>query len=140
MCERRSIDLAFYRLERAEGDLKTARLNFAHEMYREAANRAYYAVFNAMRALLALEKKDFKRHSAVIAEFRKDYLKTRLLPPELSDVIRDAFKTRNSSDYDDFFVASEEEIGGLIVGAENFVRQIGLYLRNNFSVADTDEP
>ena len=122
MCESRSIDLAFYRLERAEGDLKTARLNFAHE-YRAAANRAYYAVFNAMRALLALEKKDFKRHSAVIAEFRKDYLKTRLLPPELSGVIRDAFKTRNSSDYDDFFVASEEEIGGLIVGAENFVRQ-----------------
>ena len=128
MYEKQSIDLARYRLERAEGDLKTARLNLEHEMYYAAANRAYYAVFNAMRSLLALDRLDFKRHSAVIAQFRKLYLKTKILPPELSDVIRDAFRIRTSSDYDDFFIASKEEISNLVADAENFVSQTGRLL------------
>jgi len=47
-----------------------------NEDYASANNRAYYSIFHAMRAVLALEQKDFKKHSAVIAQFTQSYLKT----------------------------------------------------------------
>ena len=119
-----SIDLALYRMERAEGDLKGARNNIALEDFYTAANRSYYAIFNAMRALLNLESKDFKRHSGVIAEFRRDFIKTGVLPPELSDIIRDSFKLRNASDYDDFYIVSKEKVKEQTENAAYFVETV----------------
>lgn len=48
------------------GELKTAN------------NRAYYSIFHAMRAILALDEVDFKKHSGVIAYFRENYIKNYL--------------------------------------------------------------
>ena len=45
-----------------------------------AANRSYYAIFHAMRAVLALDGIDMKRHSGVMSEFRRLYIKTGILP------------------------------------------------------------
>jgi len=42
-------------------------LLLAGESYRSAANRAYYAIFHAMRAVLALDGVDMKHHSGIIA-------------------------------------------------------------------------
>lgn len=59
---------AQYRLERAKQALNTAENNFRElRDYTAANNRAYYAIFYAIRAVLALEAKDFKRHKDVIA-------------------------------------------------------------------------
>ena len=124
MYDQPSIDLALYRIERAEGDLQAARNNLALADFYTAANRSYYAIFNAMRALLNLEGKDFKRHSGVIAEFRKDFIKTGVLPPDLSDIIRDSFKLRNSSDYDDFYIVSKETVRKQTENAACFVETV----------------
>ena len=48
-------DLSKYRLEKAKEDLRTARDNFAKGSYRVAVNRAYYAIFHAIRAITALD-------------------------------------------------------------------------------------
>ena len=53
------------------------RLAFAEEIlklgdYKTVANRSYYAVFAAMRAVLALQGFDSKKHSGIIAEFRRE--------------------------------------------------------------------
>lgn len=52
------------------------RLDFAEKIlelgdYKTVANRSYYAVFSAMRAVLALDGFDSKKHSGIISEFRK---------------------------------------------------------------------
>lgn len=44
--------------------------------YKSAANRSYYAIFHAMRAVLAFDEVDMKHHSGIISEFRKRYIKT----------------------------------------------------------------
>ena len=59
----------------------------AGESYRSAANRAYYAIFYAMRAVLALDGVDMKHHSGIISEFRKRYIKTSVFDASLSGLI-----------------------------------------------------
>lgn len=48
-------DLSKYRLERAEEDIRTARINLENGLYKGAINRAYYAIFHAIRAVNALD-------------------------------------------------------------------------------------
>ena len=52
------IDLSKYRFERALEDLKTAEDNLNAGSYRASANRSYYAVFHALRAVTALDQFD----------------------------------------------------------------------------------
>ena len=85
------------------------RIEFADEIlalgdYKTVANRSYYAVFSAMRAVLALDGFDSKKHSGVIAEFRRNYLKTELISKDLSPIIDALVEIRQGSDYDDFYV------------------------------------
>ena len=58
---------AKYRLERAKQDLSDAEFSYKHKRYLNANNRAYYSIFHAIKAVLALERVDFKRHKDVLA-------------------------------------------------------------------------
>lgn len=74
-----------------------------------------------MRAVLALETKDFAKHSGVISYFRKTYIKTGLLPVEASDIIGDAFELRSDSDYDDDYETTRDEAVELAEKVKLFV-------------------
>ena len=69
------IDLSRYRLQKAKEMLASAKRDMDANDYASANNRAYYAIFHAMRAVLALDGEDYKKHSAVIARFTLNYLK-----------------------------------------------------------------
>ena len=62
-------DLSRYRLEQAQEMVHAASVLHAAGEYKSGNNRAYYAMFHAVRALLALEGVDYKKHSAVINHF-----------------------------------------------------------------------
>ena len=47
-------DLSKYRFEKAVEDWTTAKDNLLNQKYRAANNRAYYAIFHAMRSVLSL--------------------------------------------------------------------------------------
>ena len=47
-------DLSKYRLEQAEQCLKSSGLLYDNEDYKGAANRAYYAIYHAIRRVLSL--------------------------------------------------------------------------------------
>lgn len=111
------------------------RISYAKEIleigdYKTVANRSYYAVFAAMRAVLALDGFDSKKHSGIIAEFRRTYIKTGVFPVELSDVIEELFNVRPESDYDDFFLLSKDEVTEQLKNAEIFVNCIEKYLED----------
>ena len=124
------ISLAKYRLEKAKNDLRDAQKSFAEEMFETSANRAYYAIFHAARAVLILDGQDYKRHSGVISFFRKDYIKTGILDESLSEIIKNAFELRTESDYSDFFIISKAEIEKQIKDAVFFVAGIERYLKD----------
>jgi len=87
-----------------------------------------YCSFHAMRALLALDAFDSKKHSGVISTFRQQYIKTGLLAPELSDMIQHAFRNRGKSDYEDFFIISKDEIADQIENAKIFLAAVEAYI------------
>lgn len=122
--------LAEYRLEQANTCIKSASVLVDAEDYKGAANRAYYAIFHCMRSILALDGRDFAKHSGVSAYFRKEYIKTGIFDVEYSDIIKEAFDIRSDSDYDDFFVISKEEVEEQIENAKKFYDVVKTYVAN----------
>lgn len=64
-------ELSVYRIETARETLETAKLLYENARYKDSINRSYYTIFHSMRAILALEGVDYKKHSGVIAHFRE---------------------------------------------------------------------
>ena len=102
-------ELALHRINVAKDDLEAAELNFEGGHYRSSNNRAYYAVFRAISACLALEFKSYKQHAQIIGNFNKDFVHTGVFPKEISRKISRAQEVRHASDYDDFYIVSIEE-------------------------------
>lgn len=121
-------DLAAYRLENARTMLADARTLTDAGSYKSGNNRAYYAIFHAVRALLALEGLDFKKHSAVIAHFQNQYVRTGIFGKEYSSILAKASTIRNDSDYNDFFIASREDTQKQIENADKFITAIEEYM------------
>ena len=102
-------DLSRYRLSLALETLDTAKMCYDNGKYRDANNRTYYAVFYAIRAVLALEGTDFKRHKDVLAYFNKEYVAEEKLPRQLGKRVSKLKIIREESDYNDLYVISETE-------------------------------
>lgn len=122
-------------LSKTRLDIAKERIYFADEIleigdYKTVANRSYYAVFSAMRAVLALDGFDSKKHSGIIAEFRKNYIKTEILPKELSQTIDSLVEIRQGSDYDDFYIVSKEDVCEQLENAKVFVAIVETYLKS----------
>jgi uncharacterized protein (UPF0332 family) len=120
--------LAQVRYEHASECLRAANALFAADDLKGAVNRAYYAVFHAMRSVLALDEIDRKHHSAIIAEFRSRYVKTGVFEKEYSKLIQMLSEYRNGSDYNDFYIISRDEVSTQIDGAKGFLDAVRAYL------------
>ena len=123
-----SKELANHRLEQAKEELNDAKMLFSVKSYKSSNNRAYYAIFHAMKAVLALEPIDFKRHKDVQAHFNKNYIKKEIFPKSMGRRIADASKTREDSDYDDEFIVKPEETLNQINTAEELIKLVEKYL------------
>jgi len=133
-------DLSKYRLQRSKEMLASAKREYDAQDYLSANNRAYYCIFHAIRAVLALDGIDFKKHSAVLSTFVKNYLKPEIISREYSDLIFSASTIRNHSDYDDFYICTIEDTSQLILGAEKFHSAISDYLASRYlTIPDSEE-
>ena len=121
-------NLSSLRLDNAKSLLKTAEAMIELGDYKSAANRSYYAIFNAMRAELALLGEDYNSHRAVITNFRKQFLKTEILDKGLTDIISELVDARTQSDYDDHYIISKEEVAVQVGNARMFVAVIESHL------------
>jgi len=123
------LELAAYRLEKALTMLQDARLLADADQWASANNRAYYGLFHGMRAVLALRQMDFKKHSAVIAVFKRDFIHPGDFDRKFAAMINHASMIRNHSDYDDFYICSKAETLELISEASEFLDAVTAYLR-----------
>jgi len=119
-----------YRLEKAKETLNTAEFILKElKDYSGANNRAYYAIFYAIRAVLALEKQDFKRHKDVIAYFNKAYVNTEIFPRQIGRKIAQAKRIREDSDYDDEYEPSYEKTQMQIDTAKELIELVEEYIK-----------
>lgn len=80
-------DLTKYRLDSAAERLEVSAEMISGGRYKISISNSYYAIFNAVRALLAEREVDFKKHSAVIGYFRREYVKTGIFDVKFSEYI-----------------------------------------------------
>lgn len=125
-------ELMKYRLEMAEERLHSSKVLLEASSYKDSIGRSYYAMFTAVRALLAMEGQDFSKHAGVIAYFQKEFVKTGKVDRKYSKYISQAFQIRNNTDYADFFIVSAQDAKEQYEKAKEFLKVIVKYLSENY--------
>jgi len=126
-----SKELSKHRAEQAREDLEASKFLYSGKFYKSANNRAYYSIFHSIKAVLALEPIDFKRHKDVTAYFNKNYVNTEIFPKRLGHKIAEAVTVREDSDYDDEFIVKQEETEEQIKTAEELLELVEEYIEKN---------
>ena len=126
-------DLVLYRVQTAKDDLSSARILLRAGEYKGANNRAYYAIFYAIRAVLAIEEVDFKRHKDVLAYFNKEYVNKEKFPKKIGRKISQAQRIREDSDYDDDYEPSFEKTEQQINTAQELIDLVEEYINNYYN-------
>jgi len=128
----KSYNLSKYRLEKAREDLVSAKINFENKLYSQSINRSYYSIFHAVRALLAFDEFDSKKHSGIIAYFNQHYINDGKIDKKYSKILMESQEFRSDSDYMDFYIATREQAQKQIEDAEDFIAMLETYIKANF--------
>ena len=94
-----------------------------------AASRAYYGMYYATQAILLEKEMSFRKHSAVISAFGREFAKTGILPAELHGNLIQAEKRRLTGDYDVRNAVTTDEAAESIHVAEEFVTAVEKFLK-----------
>ena len=116
--------LVAYRLEQADESLEAASILLDQGLIRPSVNRAYYAMFYAVLALLAGRKKETSKHSGAISLFDREFVKTGIFPKDLSRWLHGAFDLRQRADYETQLQVSKEESIRILTEAREFVAEV----------------
>ena len=116
--------LMTYRLEQADESLEAAKTLLEQKLIRPSINRAYYAMFYAVLALLVTEKKETSKHGGAIALFDRDFVKKGVFTKDFSRWLHDAFDLRQRSDYTALYCAHMDEAEKTLENARVFVMEV----------------
>ena len=99
---------------------------------RSIVNRAYYAMFYAVHALIIYENVELKssRHSGIISVFDKIFVHTGRLGREYSRFLHRLFEARQEADYREFVVYSTEDAAECVRMAESFLDGVKALIRD----------
>lgn len=120
--------LLSYRLEQSDETFQEAIILRDAGALRGAANRAYYAMFYATLALLATRRLGTSKHSGVLALFDREFVKTGLLPRQLSKNLHLAFERRQVHDYAELAELDEATVDQMIADAQAFIEAARSFL------------
>ena len=123
-----SKELCKHRLEQAKENIEEAELLYNANKFKGANNRAYYSIFHSIKAVLALEPVDFKKHKDVIGYFNKNYVNTNIFPRKIGRKIANASTIREDSDYDDEYIVKQEDTLEQIETAKELMKLVEEYI------------
>src|ERR1051325_1531996 len=119
-------------MEKSKRSLKTAKKIFKDGELDFAGSRAYYAMFYVAEALLLQKGLSFSSHSAVIANFGKEYARTGILNPKFHQYLIKAQDRRNVGDYAIGTSLTKEEVTEMLTWAKEFIKTAENYLKQAF--------
>ena len=126
--------LVRYRLEQADEALGAAQLLLDQHSLRAVVNRAYYAMFYAVLALLALRKQETSRHAGAISLFDREFVRPGVFSTDLSQWLHRAFQRRLAADYAVPSTIQREEAQQVCNEAKEFVTKVKDYLRQELAL------
>jgi uncharacterized protein (UPF0332 family) len=122
------LDLSNYRLQKARDDFETAQALFELGKFAHSMSRSYYCMFDATRAIFALDKFDSKKHSGIISYFIYNYVRNGKIESKYSDMLSNAGKIRLNCDYDDFYIADKKTAQQQLENARYFFEMVEKFL------------
>lgn len=128
--------LLHYRMEQGHDTLREAEILLSESALRGTINRAYYAMFYALLALLATKQLGTSKHSGAISLFDREFVKTGLFPRELSRALHLAFDRRQTHDYGEMVPITWQIAEETLSDAKAFVAALESYLRSIGHFAD----
>lgn len=115
-------------LRKAERSLKASRVLIDSGDYDFSISRIYYVMFYCAEALLLTKDLKFSKHSAVIAAFGREFVKTGLLSQELHSYLIKGFRERQIGDYETMNLPSIEDAEEMAENAGAFLEATRIYL------------
>ena len=115
--------LVEYRLAQARETLEAGRVLLSGGHYRDAINRAYYAMFYATLGLLAGRQLGSSKHAGVLSLFGRHIVNAGDFPSGEAAYLRQAFDLRQECDYREFVEAHENQAEEVLVHADEFVSE-----------------
>lgn len=133
--------LVQFRLDRAGEVLRAGGLLREANAPREVVNRAYYAMFYAVLALLAGQRRETSKHRAATTLFDRDFVKPGIFAKDFSKWLHEAFNLRLASDYGPLFRPTEQDAEEILRHAHAFVSAVKSHLVPFLAACDdADEP
>lgn len=126
-------ELCFYRLQQADEALTEMELLEEAGHCRGAINRAYYAMFYAIQALIVRNKAKISKHTGAISFFDREFVKTGIIDKEFSRWVHRLFDLRQDADYGDMFEPTKDQCTEAAKQAKEFVQCIKVIFK-------TDDP
>jgi len=121
--------LIAYRMERAHETLRDAELLFEQGgSPASVVNRAYYAMFYAVLALLITVGAGSSKHGGVIALFDEHFVKQGKFQKEVSKTLHRAFDLRQIGDYRELLNLDKKQAEESLAAARKFVQTVAQYL------------
>ncbi|MCB9078611.1 MAG: HEPN domain-containing protein [Anaerolineaceae bacterium] len=117
-----------YRLEQARDTLRESEILLREAAWRGAINRAYYAMFYGLLALLVTKQLGTSKHSGALSLFDREFVKTGLFAREYSRWLRLAFNLRQTQDYGEMVDLDPETAEQALANAKKFVDAVETYL------------
>lgn len=118
----KQVELARYRLQQAEESLDEAIYLLAgKKSARSVINRAYYAMFYALLAVLIFEPYGSSKHSGVLSYFNKRFIKEKVFPETMGRAINKAFELRQRGDYRENLELDYEQVEPFLSEARFFI-------------------
>lgn len=117
------------RIGQADETLRDAQLLFEQGgSARSVVNRAYYAAFYAVLALLQTIGKAPSKHSGAIALFDSEFVRSGMLDKDCSRKLHRLFEARQEDDYRSVKHISCEDAFEALGNAETFLQRVHLLL------------
>lgn len=111
-------------MKKAEEKLRAAEYLLEGGYYSDAISRAYYAMYFAARALLALKKIYPKTHRGLIAKFGLEYVNKGIIDSYYAKALAYGEEKREVADYGILISFTREEAEDVIEDARNFLKKI----------------
>jgi uncharacterized protein len=122
-------ELARYRVQQAEESLDEARFLLAGgKSARSVINRAYYAMFYSVLALLVYEEFSSSKHSGVLSYFNRHFIKDGIFDKSLGLWLGKAFELRQRVDYRERVEPAPEQATQVLDQADRFVKAVAAHL------------
>lgn len=119
----RSEVIAFW-LERSDEAVASAFAEYDAGRYAFAVNRAYYACFYALSAVLLADGRKYVKHSGVRAALHHQLIRSGRLEPSWGRVYDRVFENRHRGDYQELVVFEAAHVRELSGEAAEFVMQM----------------